>query len=120
DFYQRDPDFIGGVYSVSTGDAVLSELTIRFPPNSRSAYVVTERSTGRLARVYDGALVFTRNAILATLKDRLMRSGRVHMLHFNAEANRFYGLVYDDGPLESGGMPYQLLQTTLERIGDAE
>jgi hypothetical protein len=120
DFYGWEPDFIGGVYRVSTGDAGLSEITIQFAPNSRTAHIVTERSTGRLARVYDGALVFTGRAMLAVLKDRLMRSGRVHTLHFNPEGKHFYGLVYDDGPLERGGMPYQLLQTTLERIGDAE
>ena len=52
--------------------------------------------------------------MLAILKDRLMRTARVHMLHLNRDKKTFYGLVYDNGPLASGGMPYQLLQTTLE------
>jgi len=119
-FYGRDPDFIGGVYRVSTGEAAISELTIQFPPNSRQSYIVTERATGPLARVHDGSLVFTGSAMLAILKDRLMRTARVHMLHLNHDKMTFYGLVYDNGPLASGGMPYQLFQTTLERIGNAE
>jgi hypothetical protein len=119
-FYGRDPDRIGGVYRVSTGEAAISELTIQFPPDSRQSYIVIERATGRLARVHDGSLVFTGSAMLAILKDRLMRTARVHMLHLNHDKKTFYGLVYDNGPLASGGMPYQLLQTTLERIGHAE
>lgn len=119
-FYGHDPDRIGGVYRVSTGEAAISELTIQFPPDSRKSYIVTERATGRLSRVHDGSLVFTGPAMLAILKDRLMRTARVHMLHLNRDKKTFYGLVYDNGPLASGGMPYQLLQTTLERIGNAE
>ena len=49
-----------------------------------------------------------------------MHTARVHMLHLNRENQRFYGLVYDDGPLARGALPYQLLQTTLERIGHAQ
>ena len=120
EFYNREPDVISGVYRVSTADSPLSELTIRSTSKSYQSYVVTERSTGKLARVYDGALVFTGTGILALLKDRLMRTARVHMLHLNQASNSFYGLVYDDGPLASGALPYQLLQTTLERIGHAE
>jgi hypothetical protein len=120
EFYAKEPDLIGGVYTVSTADAVISEITIQFPPNSRTSYIVTERSTGTLARVHDGALVFTRTGILAVLKDRLMRSARVHTLHLNRESNTFYGVLYDDGPLARGTVPYQLLQTTLQRIENAE
>ena len=119
-FYNHPPDFIGGVYRVSTADTPLSELTIKFPPDSKTFYLASERTTGRLLRAYDGILVFTGRSLLAILKDRLMRSARVHTLHFNPESKRFYGLVYDDGPLERGAVPYQLLQTTLERIGHAE
>ena len=119
-FYDHLPDFIGGVYRVSVADAPLSELTIKFPPGSRTYYVATERSTGRLLRVYEGILVFTGKSLLAILKDRLMRSARVHTLHLNRNSKTFYGLVYDDGPLERGAVPYQLLQTVLERIGNAE
>jgi hypothetical protein len=119
-FYDHAPDFIGGVYRVSVGDAPLSELTIKFPPDSRTYYIVTERSTGRLLRVYEGILVFTGKSLLAILKDRLMRSARVHALHLNRDTKTFYGLVYDDGPLERGAVPYQLLQTVLERIAHAE
>jgi hypothetical protein len=119
EFYKREPDAISGVYRVSTADTPLSELTIH-PPDSRRSYVVTERSTGILARVYDGALVFTGTGIMALLKDRLIRTARVHMLHLNSANKTFYGLVYDDGPLARGALPYQLLQTTLERIRHAE
>jgi hypothetical protein len=119
EFYKREPDAISGVYRVSTADTPLSELTIH-PPDSRRSYVVTERSTGKLARVYDGALVFTGTGIMALLKDRLIRTARVHMLHLNSANKTFYGLVYDDGPLARGALPYQLLQTTLERIRHAE
>lgn len=119
-FYDHLPDFIGGVYRVSVADAPLSELTIKFPPGSRTYYVATERSTGRLLRVYEGILVFTGKSLLAILKDKLMRSARVHTLHLNRNSKTFYGLVYDDGPLERGAVPYQLLQTVLERIGNAE
>jgi len=49
-----------------------------------------------------------------------MRSARVHTLHLNRDTKTFYGVVYDDGPLERGAVPYQLLQTSLERIGHAE
>src|SRR5206468_12929854 len=44
-FYGRDPDRIGGVYRVSTGEAAISELTIQFRPESRQYYIVTERAT---------------------------------------------------------------------------
>jgi hypothetical protein len=120
EFYDREPDAISGVYSVSAADSPLSELTIRHPSDSMKSYIVTERSAGKLARVYDGALVFTGTAIMALLKDRLWHTARVHMLHLNRENQRFYGLVYDDGPLARGALPYQLLQTTLERIGHAQ
>ena len=119
-FYDHPPDFIGGVYRVSVADAPLSELTIKFPPGSRTYYIASERSTGRLLRVYKGVLVFTGKSLLAILKDRLMRSARVHTLHLNRDTKTFYGVVYDDGPLERGAVPYQLLQTSLERIGHAE
>jgi hypothetical protein len=120
EFYNREPDAISGVYSVKTADSPLSELTIWHPINTRLSYIVTERSAGKLARLYDGALVFTGTGIMALLKDRLIRTARVHMLHLNREKQSFYGLVYDDGPLARGALPYQLLQTTLERIGHAE
>jgi hypothetical protein len=119
-FYNHPPDFIGGIYRVSIADAPLSELTIKFPPGSRTFYLASERTTGRLLRTYDGILVFTGRSLLAVLKDSLMRSARVHTLHLNPQTKTFYGLVYDDGPLERGAVPYQLLQTTLERIGNAE
>jgi hypothetical protein len=64
EFYKREPDAISGVYRVATADTPLSELTIH-PPDSKRSYVVTERSTGKLARVYDGALVFTGTHSLA-------------------------------------------------------
>ena len=119
EFYNREPDAIAGVYRVLTADSPVSELTIH-PPDSRKSYTVTERSAGKLARVYDGALVFTGTGIMALLKDRVMRTARVHMLHLNSANKTFYGLVYDGGPLARGALPYQLLQTTLERIGHAE
>ena len=98
----------------------MSELTIEFPRDSRTYYIVTEHTTGRFPRDFDGSLVFTGPNLLAVMKDRLMRTPRVHMLHLNAEAKKFHGLVYDGGPMERGAVPYQLLQTTLERIGHAE
>ena len=72
-FYNHPPDFIGGVYRVSTADTPLSELTIKFPPDSKTFYLASERTTGRLLRAYDGILVFTGRSLLAILKDRLMR-----------------------------------------------
>ncbi len=119
-FFDHAPDRIGGVYRVSIAGASVSELTIKFADASRTWYRAAERSTAGMLRSYEGSLVFTGRSILAVLKDRLMRTARVHMLHLNTNAEKFYGLVYDDGPLERGAVPYQLLQTTLERIGDAE
>ena len=119
-FFNQAPDFIGGVYRVSIADAPASELTIKFAEGSSTWYRAAERSTGRILRVYEGAMVFTGRSMLAILKDRLMRTARVHMLHLNVDAMKFHGLVYDNGPLERGAVPYQLMQTTLERIGHAE
>ena len=95
-------------------------MTIKHPSGSDQSYIVTERSAGKFARVYDGALVFTGTGIVALLKDRLIRTARVHMLHLNSANNSFFGLVYDDGPVVRGAVPYQLLQRTLERMGYAE
>jgi hypothetical protein len=119
-FFDHAPDHIGGVYRVSIAGAPISELTIKYADTSRTWYRAAERSTGGFLRSYEGSLVFTGRSILAVLKDRLMRTARVHMLHLNAAAEKFYGVVYDDGPLERGALPYQLLQTTLERVGNAE
>jgi hypothetical protein len=119
-FFNQEPDIIGGIYRVSIAGTPASELTIKFAEGGRTWYLAAERSTGTILRSYEGALVFTGRSMLAVLKDRLMRTARVHMLHLNIDAKKFYGLVYDNGPLERGAVPYQLLQTTLERIGDAE
>ena len=117
-FFDHAPDHIGGIYRVSIAGAPISELTIKYADTSLTWYRAVERSTGGFLRSYEGSLVFTGRSILAVLKDRLMRTARVHMLHLNIPAEKFYGLVYDDGPLERGALPYQLQQTTLERIGD--
>jgi hypothetical protein len=119
-FFDHVPDRIGGVYRISIGGMPVSELTIKFADANLTWYLASERSTGGLLRFYEGSLVFTGRSMLAVLRDRLMRTARVHMLHLNTGGTKFYGQVYDDGPLERGTVRYQLLQTTLERIGNAE
>jgi hypothetical protein len=118
-FFDHAPDYISGVYRVSIAESPVSELTIKFADASRTWYRTAEQSTAGLLRSYEGSLVFTGRGILAVLKDGLMHTARVHMLHFNISAEKFYGLVYDDGPMERGALPYQLQQTILKRIGDA-
>jgi hypothetical protein len=118
--FNHAPDSsIGGVYRVLIADVPVSELTIKLTGEDDGWYQVSERSTGVILRSYEGSLVFTGTAMIAVLRDRMMKSARVHMLHLNAYARQFYGLVYDDGPLERGALSYQLLQTTLEKIEDA-
>lgn len=115
-FYAQAPDRIAGIYSVTIDDAPVSQLTIKFGSSARTYYLAKERTTGALLRSYEGIMVFTGKSVLAVLKDRLMRTARVHMLHLNPEDETFHGLVYDNGPLERGALPYQLEQTTLERL----
>jgi len=119
-FFDHAPDHIGGVYRISIAGTPVSELTIKYADAGLTWYLATERSTAGILRTYEGSLVFTGRSLLAVLKDRLMRTARVHMLHLNIPSEKFYGLVYDDGPLERGAVPYQLQQTTLERIGNAQ
>ena len=119
-FFSQAPDQIDGVYRILIAGTPVSELTIQFADTSLTWYRAAERSTGGgWLRTYEGSLVFTRRSLLAVLKDQLMRTPRVHMLYLNDSANQFHGLVYDDGPLERGALPYQLLRTTLERIDNA-
>ena len=118
-FFSHPPDQIDGVYRISIAGTPVSELTIKYADASLTWYRAAERSTAGMLRTYEGSLVFTRKSLLAVMKDQVMRTPRVHMLHLNVAADQLHGLVYDDGPLERGALPYQMLQTTLERIDNA-
>jgi hypothetical protein len=117
-FFGHAPKAIAGIYRISIAGFPVSELTIKYADASLTWYRVAERSTAGLLRVYEGSLVFSGRSALAVLKDQLMRTARVHMLHFDTDPGSMsgYGLVYDDGNLPRGAVPYQMLQTTLEFI----
>jgi hypothetical protein len=118
DLYQREPDHIAGVYAVSTHETIISQLTIG--PFDPRFLTVKEVTTSSHRRIYDGVLVNAGRSIVAILKDSLMNTARIYTLHLNPERLAFYGLLYDSGPLESGGPAYQSLQVALERTGHAE
>jgi hypothetical protein len=120
--YGKTPDVIAGVYAVTAHETVISELTLtsqgRAHIEDAQFLFVKEVTTSTYRRIYDGVLVFAGRGATILLKDRLMGSARIHGLHLNKE--HFHGFVYDNEPVEAGGVPYQNIQTVIHRTGNAE
>jgi hypothetical protein len=120
DVYAKEADVIAGAYTVSAHEIVISELTITTRPRPEGAvrkyHLVKEVTTASYRRIYDGVLVFAGRGATMLLKDRLMGGARVHGLHLNKD--HFHGFVYDNEPLENGGVPYQNIQTIVHRTGN--
>ena len=136
--YRKTPDNLAGTYTVSSvpfadshlrvspNAVVLSELTISTPTVANAEelkfLLVNEVAASDYGRIYDGVLVFARSSVLVILKDRLMDTARIHTLHLDTLNPRFYGTLYDAGPLEQEdgiGQQYQMWETSVARIDHA-
>ena len=121
--YGKAPDILAGTYAISAHETVISRLTL-IPQRvanieDQKFLLATEVTTGSLLRIYDGVVVLTGSSILGILKDRLMHTARVHGLHLrSAPSESFHGIVYDNGPLERCGIPYQTFPVSVTRAAD--